>query len=120
RRALLFDEQDVHFPFVGYRTVFDATRDDEQLARPECHRSVSELDGQSTVEHEKKVIRFIVLVPYEGPFDLRHHEVMPVEPADGARSKVLGKRGELCREIDCLLHRVNGWSRAELARHALA
>ncbi len=86
----------------GHRTMLDALRDDEQLAGPELHILVTQLDPEAALQHEEEVIGVLVAVPDELPLHLHHHQVVPVELADGARLEVLGEGAELLREIDAV------------------
>src|SRR3954454_18211033 len=97
------DQQDVGL-LVGLRAVLDALRHHEQLARPEHHVAVAQLERQLAAEHEEEVVGLVVLVPDELPEHLHRDQLVVVHIADQAGLIGLGKQGELLGEIDSVVH----------------
>ena len=88
---------------VGDRTVLDAARDNEDVALAELDVSVTELDCEPPLEHEKEIVRVGVRVPDELALDLPDLDLVVVVVADDPRLEVLVDGRELLREIDGLV-----------------
>src|SRR5262249_39036165 len=56
----------------------------------------------ASFQHQEEIIGVVVLVPHELSLELDHPQVVPVELTDRSRLPILGKHGELFREIDAL------------------
>jgi hypothetical protein len=94
----------VRFLFRDW-AVFNTLRNNEYFAWTKADIAISHLYCDAPLEYQKKVVRFIVLVPDEWTFDFDDHEIVAVELADRSRLEVLGKQGELLGEIDS----IHGW-----------
>src|SRR5258706_8505129 len=99
RRARRLDEQHMHL-FLGDRTVLRAFRYHEHLAGTERDIALAQPDREAAFQHEKEIVRVVVLVPLELALHLHHHQVVAIEHADGARLPVVAEGGELFCEID--------------------
>jgi hypothetical protein len=75
---------------------------DEQLALGQLDVPVTELDGHAALEHEKEVVRVIVLVPDELALDLDDGELVVVEEADDPGAEGLVDARELLIQLMAL------------------
>ena len=98
-RSLWLDEENVGLLY-GNGPVLDSFGNDENFARPDRDIFVSKLNVDPTAENEKKIIRVVVLMPYEFALDLDHHEIVSVEPTDDAGLPVVRERLEPMRKVD--------------------
>ena len=65
-RSTRLDQQQMRL-FLGKRLVLDATRHDEEFARPEHNFPFAQPDDQPTLQHQKEVIGVGVGVPDDSP-----------------------------------------------------
>lgn len=77
--------------------MLDTLRDDEHLAWVQLDTAVPELNGQLALQNQEEVVRLIVLVPVERPFDLHNHEIVSVELAHCTWLVVLTEQKKLLR-----------------------
>ena len=77
RGARWLDQQDMHFP-PCHGPVLDAFGDNENFAGVEGNRAIPQLDVERTLEHKKKIVRVVMLMPVEWPLELSHQYVVVV------------------------------------------
>jgi hypothetical protein len=100
--------------------MLDATRDDEQLAGPECHDPIPQTQLKLALKDEEEVVGVVMLVPYEFPLDLHHHDVALVEPGHRPRLPVVGEASELVSEVDPVANHITSSLLVRTYFHALA
>ncbi len=83
----------------GHRLVFDAPRNDKELALVEFDDSITKVDGQLATEDEKELVLALVVVPDELAFELRQLHMLAVELADDPRAPAFGELLELLGEV---------------------
>ncbi len=91
--SLRLDQQDMGLIF-GDGAVLDAFWDDEYFTWAEVDRTISQLNADASAENEEKIIRVVVLVPYEFAFEFDDHQVVTVELPDDAGLPVIGESRE--------------------------
>ena len=84
--------------------MFDALRHDEQFSGPERHGAVAKLDVEHPVEHQKQIVRVVMLVPDELALNPDEADVIVVVSRDDPRRPMVRKRLELRRQIDLAGH----------------
>src|SRR5439155_1624268 len=80
--------------------VLDPFRHDEHLARADNDATVAKTNFHFTLEHQKYLVRVLVVVPHELPFQLDELELVVVHLGHHPRRPMLCERGKLLREID--------------------
>lgn len=65
--------------------------------------AVPHLNVQAAFQYQKEIIRLVVLVPRELPFDFDHHHVQVVQLSNRARRPVIGERSQFLRQINFVL-----------------
>jgi hypothetical protein len=80
--------------------MFDTTRDDDELSRPQLDDSVPELDTEATAPYEKHLFHVIVMVPGEDPLHLDQLDLLPVQLGHDLRLPLLRKLGKFLRDAD--------------------
>src|SRR5881394_2367887 len=89
--------------YVGLRGrhghVFDAARNDDELALAHRHVAVPELEQQPAFYDEEQLVLQIVMMPHEFAFDFDELDVAIVELADDLRAPVLGELLEFLGEV---------------------
>ena len=94
QRARRLEQNDLDLR-VRYRSVLDATRHDEEVARLELDMAIAELHAELAAMHEEHLIFVIVMMPHELADELHELDVLAVELTDDLRGPVLRERGEL-------------------------
>ena len=104
-RAARLDEQ--QFDLVRrVWLVLDAFRHDEQLARPNGHRTIPKVDAKLSFEHEKGFVSLGMIVPHEIALDPCDLELIDVQLGHHARTPLFGDRrglrpqGDRCVRFD--------------------
>src|SRR5579872_1124744 len=98
RGARRLDQQDMHFP-PRHGPVLDAFGYNKNFARVEGDCAIPQLDVEGTLEHKKKIVRVVMLMPMERPLKLGDHNVVVVVSRNCARGKAVCERRELFSEI---------------------
>src|SRR5262245_48362426 len=80
RRGRL-EEQDVSL-LLGHRPVFDAPRDDQELARFQPDVPVAELHAEAAVHDQEQLVLALVVVPDERALELDELDLLAVQLAD--------------------------------------
>ena len=80
------------------------TRDDEQLAGLQVHRSVTKLDVEGAFDHQEQLIRFIVLVPDEFALDLHQANLILIVARDDPRRPMIGEARQLLGKVHLVGH----------------
>src|SRR5207245_1953576 len=94
-----------HVRLLGrHGEVFDAPRDDDELALAHRHVAVPELEQEPAFHDEKQLVLQLVMMPHELAFDLDEFHVGVVDFAHDLRAPMLVELPELRREI----HAVHG------------
>ena len=88
----------------GDRAVLDASRHDEQLARPEGDLAVGQPDGQGALDHEEELVGVGVGVPHELALDLDDLDLVVVQGRDDLGGPVVREEGEPVLEVDDACH----------------
>src|SRR5262249_44898841 len=96
-----FNEKHVRL-LLRDRTVLCTLRHYEEFTGTDGYVAVTQLDRNASFQHQEEIISVVVLVPHELSLELDHPQVVPVELTDRSRLPILGKHGELFREIDAL------------------
>jgi hypothetical protein len=84
----------------GHRLVFDAPRNDEELAFVELDDSIRKVDGQVAAENQEELVLMLMVMPDELTFDLRELYLLAVELSDDPRAPAFRELLKLLREID--------------------
>ena len=66
RRVCRLDQKDVHFG-ARHGPVLDALRNNKDLAGIEDDRAIPQLDVERTLQHKKKIVGVVMLMPMERP-----------------------------------------------------
>src|SRR6185437_11125205 len=75
-----------------------------RLAGIEGDRAIAQLNVERALEHKKEIVRLVMLVPMEGPFELGHHDVVGVIGRNRVRRETVGECRELFGEIGWCVH----------------
>ena len=75
-----FEQHDFHF-FICNRPVFDAVRDNDEVTGLELQDLVAQLHAEAAAHHEEELVLRCVVMPDEGPPELRELDRLPVELA---------------------------------------
>jgi len=87
-RSLRLDQQDMGF-VLSNRAVLDTFRDDKHFAWAKRNGPISQLNANPPLDNKEKIVRIVVLMPYELAFDFDDHEIVTVELSDDAWMPVL-------------------------------
>jgi dihydrofolate reductase len=98
-RALRLDEKHMRLVFSD-RTMLHAFGHYKNLARTQPDRSFPQLNADAPAQHQKKIVRVVMLVPNELALHFHDHQVMAVELPHHARLPMIGKRRQLLRQVD--------------------
>ena len=106
-RGLGFQQHHVSF-LVGGRKVFDAARDDEELARVDDDFALGAVlvdsHPQRALHHEEQLIFIVMVMPHELALELHNLHIRVVQLAHDLRTVLIGEQRKLLREIDLLHH----------------
>src|SRR6202044_4034822 len=86
------------------RTMLHALGNNEHLARSQRDDAVAQVNVNTAFEHQKEIVRVLVLMPNELALDLDHHQVVTVELTHHARLPVLRE----CRQLGCEIDGLHG------------
>src|SRR5438067_2165813 len=84
--------------------MLDPARDNGELARPQLHLAVAQLDSESAFDHVEKLVLGLVIVPDELTLELDRLDVEVVDLADDLRLPVFAEELELIRHPHLLDH----------------
>jgi hypothetical protein len=98
QRRTRLEQQNVGF-LIGHWAVFDATRNDQELALLQPNMAIPELHAEPAFDHQEKLVLVVVVVPYEGGLELDQLHQLAVEFADNLRFPGVGETGEFFGEI---------------------
>ena len=68
--------------------------------------AIPKLDVERPVEHQKEIVRVVVLVPMKWPFELGDHDVVVVVGRYRARRETVGETRKLVGKIGGSFHDV--------------
>ena len=86
----------------GHRLVFDAPRNNEELAFVELDDSITKVDGQVAAENQEELVLMLVVMPDELTFDLRELYLLAVELSDDPRAPAFRELLEFLGEVHLL------------------
>lgn len=87
-----FEEENASLPVAGDGAVFFPTRDDAKVAFGELKVLLfPQFDGEGSVQDEKELIRRVVVVPVEGPFQFGKLNVLIIQFTNDAGRPLLVK-----------------------------
>src|SRR3954447_19999679 len=86
---------------VGARPMQDTFRHHEQLPGIELNRhTLRQIDVDPPLDHEKKIIRVGMRMPWKFTLYFRHHDIVAVEFRNRARGEMLAELRKLAGKID--------------------
>jgi hypothetical protein len=89
-----FEEDDRSFLF-GARAVFEAARDDAELARTKSDDAVAKLDSHFAAPDEEHLVFVVVMVPGELALELYEFHFLSIEFGNDFRPPMLGYERKL-------------------------
>src|SRR5262249_35676793 len=103
RRPSWLNQQDVDLT-PCHRPMFDSSGHHKNLAREERDCAVPQLNVERSAKDKKEIVRLVMFVPVERPFELGHHDVVVVVSGNSAGREALGELFELFGEIGWSFH----------------
>ena len=89
-----------HFDFVlGYRTMFDAARNDNEIPFAERNAPVAKVHPEAPPQHQEEFVFPCVVVPDKLTLKLHQLDVLSIQFADDARIPMVGKHLQLLAEV---------------------
>src|SRR5262245_10772436 len=82
--------------------VFDATRDDQELAFFKPDVPIPKLHTKPTFDDEEKFVLMVVMVPDERPLEFDQFHLLLIQLADDLRFPLVAEQRQLLAEIDFL------------------
>jgi hypothetical protein len=92
-------EQDDLRLLIGGRSMLDAARHDQKLARAEMHALVPELDPEPAAPDEEQLVLGVLMVPRENALHLDQLDLLPVQLRHYLGAPMLGEAGEGLTEL---------------------
>src|SRR5580700_12156788 len=80
--------------------MFDALRDDQELALLDPYVTVLKFHAEPALDHEEQFVLDIVMVPDEWTGELDQLDLLTIQFPDHPRLEMIGEQGELLQEAD--------------------
>jgi hypothetical protein len=96
------DQQNLHLAAPRHRAMLNVPRHDEKFAGAQGDGAIPQLDIEFALKHEEKIVGVFMAMPDELAFDPNDHDVIVIEPRNGARRPMVAEALQLLGEIDLL------------------